>query len=173
MEDGKELVNATTLNIWSKMIAKYFRAGGREISFESIKRYFPAGMEKTLKIRDKQLVVIKTQLAAAEKKIDNTEMNLVEENINGKTYKKLMHKLSAEKARLEDELKYLEEDMEDQIRQDLLVLPYMMNLPAIFKDASLNQQHAIIHEVFKEVLTYQGGVRLQHPRSIRGLLITY
>jgi hypothetical protein len=33
------------------------------------------GMTKTLKIRDKQLVVIKTQLAAAEKKIDNTEMN--------------------------------------------------------------------------------------------------
>lgn len=32
-----------------------------------------------------------------------------------------------------------------------------MNLPAIFKDASLNQQHAIIHEVFKEDLTYQGG----------------
>jgi hypothetical protein len=41
MEDGKELVNATTLNIWSKMIAKYFRVGGKEISFESIKRYFP------------------------------------------------------------------------------------------------------------------------------------
>jgi hypothetical protein len=44
-------------------------------------------MSKTLKIRDKQLVVIKTHLAAAEKKIDNTEMNLIEENINGKTYK--------------------------------------------------------------------------------------
>jgi site-specific DNA recombinase len=131
------------------------------------------GMNKTLKIRDKQLVVIKTQLAAAEKKIDNTEMNLVEENINGKTYKKLMRKLSAEKARLEDELNYLEEDMEDQIRQDLLVLPYMMNLPAIFKDASLNQQHAIINEVFKEGLNYQGGTFTTpsiNPRFAHNLL---
>ena len=41
LEDNKELANATTLNIWSKMIAKYFRVGGKEISFESVKRYFP------------------------------------------------------------------------------------------------------------------------------------
>ncbi|CAN5482773.1 hypothetical protein BH09BAC6_BH09BAC6_01810 [soil metagenome] len=41
LEDNKELANATTLNIWSKMIAKYFRAGGKEISIESVKRYFP------------------------------------------------------------------------------------------------------------------------------------
>jgi hypothetical protein len=41
LDDNKELVNATTLNIWSKMIAKYFRSGGKEISIESVKRYFP------------------------------------------------------------------------------------------------------------------------------------
>ncbi|TFF29758.1 hypothetical protein [Mucilaginibacter psychrotolerans] len=41
LNDNKELANATTLNIWSKMIAKYFRAGGKEISMESVKRYFP------------------------------------------------------------------------------------------------------------------------------------
>ncbi|MDB5152557.1 MAG: hypothetical protein JWR54_1308 [Mucilaginibacter sp.] len=34
-------------------------------------------MRKTPKIRDKQLVVIKTHLAAAETKIDDTEMNLI------------------------------------------------------------------------------------------------
>ncbi len=41
LEDNKELTNATTLNIWCKMIAKYFRVGGKEISFESVKPYFP------------------------------------------------------------------------------------------------------------------------------------
>jgi hypothetical protein len=41
LDDSKELANATTLNIWSKMIAKYFRVGGKEISVESVKRYFP------------------------------------------------------------------------------------------------------------------------------------
>jgi len=39
MEDGRELVNATTLIIWSKMIVKYFRVDGNEISIESVKRY--------------------------------------------------------------------------------------------------------------------------------------
>ena len=101
-------------------------------------------MSKTFKIRDKQLVVIKTQLAAAEKTIENAEMNLIEENINGTTYKKLIRKLSAEKAKPEDEINYLEEDMEDQIMQDLLVLPYMLNFPAIFKDASLNPSNTLV-----------------------------
>jgi len=41
LDDNKELTNATTLNIWCKMIAKYFRVGGKEISVESVKRYFP------------------------------------------------------------------------------------------------------------------------------------
>lgn len=41
LDDGKELTNAATLNIWCKMIAKYFKVGGKDISFESVKRYFP------------------------------------------------------------------------------------------------------------------------------------
>ena len=41
LEDNRELANATTLNIWSKMIVKYFRIGGKKISIESVKRYFP------------------------------------------------------------------------------------------------------------------------------------
>jgi hypothetical protein len=41
LDDNKELANATTLNIWSKMIAKYFRVGGKEINVESVKHYFP------------------------------------------------------------------------------------------------------------------------------------
>jgi hypothetical protein len=41
LDDGKELMNAATLNIWCKMIAKYFKEGGKDISFESVKRYFP------------------------------------------------------------------------------------------------------------------------------------
>jgi hypothetical protein len=40
LEDGKELTNATTLIIWCKMIVRYFRIGGKEISLESVKRYF-------------------------------------------------------------------------------------------------------------------------------------
>lgn len=53
LEDGKELTNAATLNIWCKMIAKYFRVGGKEISFESVKRYFPPDSNsETIKYSD-------------------------------------------------------------------------------------------------------------------------
>jgi hypothetical protein len=41
LEDGKGLAKGTTLIIWSKMIARYFRVGDEEISVESVKRYFP------------------------------------------------------------------------------------------------------------------------------------
>jgi hypothetical protein len=40
LEDGKELTNATTLVIWCKMIARYFRVDGKQISLHSITRYF-------------------------------------------------------------------------------------------------------------------------------------
>lgn len=44
LDDGKELTYATTLNIWCKMIARYFRADGKPISLQSITRYF--GLEE-------------------------------------------------------------------------------------------------------------------------------
>lgn len=41
-DSGKELVFSQTQIVWSKMIAKYFREGNNETSFETIRRYFPA-----------------------------------------------------------------------------------------------------------------------------------
>ena len=43
------------------------------------------------------------------------------------------------------------------LHQRLLVLHYMLNLPQIFKDSSIAQQHAIINEVFKRGLTFKNG----------------
>ena len=40
LEDGAQLTNATTLNIWCKMIARYFKVDGEQISLQSITRYF-------------------------------------------------------------------------------------------------------------------------------------
>jgi len=67
-----------------------------------------------------------------------------------------MKKFDIEKARLKDECNHLE-DLEGHLQQELLVLPYMLNLPKIFKDSSLAQQHAIINEVFKRGLTFKDG----------------
>ena len=40
-DTGKELVFSQTQIVWSKMIAKYFREGNNEISWETVRRYFP------------------------------------------------------------------------------------------------------------------------------------
>ncbi|MFD2147003.1 hypothetical protein [Mucilaginibacter antarcticus] len=40
MEDSKHLATGSTLNIWCKMIARYFRVGGKEISLQSITPFF-------------------------------------------------------------------------------------------------------------------------------------
>jgi hypothetical protein len=39
--DGKELAFAQFQIIWAKMICRYFRHGGKEIKFETVRRYFP------------------------------------------------------------------------------------------------------------------------------------
>lgn len=41
-EEGKELVFSQTEAVWTKMISKYFREGGKEIKHQTIRRYFPA-----------------------------------------------------------------------------------------------------------------------------------
>ncbi|MCC8426588.1 hypothetical protein [Mucilaginibacter sp. UR6-11] len=51
----------------------------------------------------------------------------------------------------------LEENLEDYIEQELLVLPYLLNLPHIFEEATITQQHAILKEVFKQGLTFKEG----------------
>lgn len=39
--DGKELVFSQIQIIWAKMICRYFRHGGKEIKFDTVRRYFP------------------------------------------------------------------------------------------------------------------------------------
>ena len=40
--DGKELVLSQTQSVWLKMVCKYFRLNNEPISFDTIRRYFPA-----------------------------------------------------------------------------------------------------------------------------------
>ncbi|NHA03471.1 hypothetical protein G7092_06690 [Mucilaginibacter sp. HC2] len=57
--------------------------------------------------------------------------------------------------------------------QELLVLPYLLNLPHIFEEATLNQQHAILKEVFKQGLTFKEGTfrtPLLHPEFVHNRL---
>jgi site-specific DNA recombinase len=78
--------------------------------------------------------------------------------INGDSYKKWMKKLSAEKAKLEDQMSYLEPDPGGFYQSRIACFAYTLNIPKVFEDSSLNQQHAIINAVFKEGLTFRDGM---------------
>ena len=68
-----------------------------------------------------------------------------------------MVKFDAEKAELQQELENMD-NFDDNIQQDLLVLPYMINLHQVYNDAPLGQKHTIVREVFNDGLTYFKGV---------------
>jgi site-specific DNA recombinase len=68
----------------------------------------------------------------------------------------------AEKSRLLERKEEMEADVDDFINQEILVLPYMLNLPAIFEEASISQQHTILNQVFKEALTFREGTFRTH-----------
>ena len=87
----------------------------------------------------------------------NVEEKLFSDVINDDTYKRNMQKFRGEQGKLNDEIESLN-SMADTIQQDLLVLPYMLNLHQVYLDAPLGQKHAMIREVFKDNLTYKNGM---------------
>jgi site-specific DNA recombinase len=155
-------ITHSNVNIPGQLLHEQFEELIRHISFtqcaiEEITAKVRTLAVQTLEIRDKRKKIVKDDLVAVDLKIEGVEKKLFEDTINGITYKKWMNKFSAEKARLKDELLYLD-DLEDRLQQELLVLPYMLNLPSIFESCTLNQQHAILNEVFKHGLTFKNGV---------------
>ncbi|GAA3979483.1 hypothetical protein [Mucilaginibacter dorajii] len=126
-----------------------------------------------LDIKDKRFKILQTQLTVLEAKIENAEQKLFDDTINATTYKKWMKKFNAEKAKLNEEFTYLE-DLDDRLQQVVLTLPYILNLPQVFADSSLNQQHTIIREVFKQGITYKEGMFRTpsiNPEFIHNLLM--
>ena len=116
------------------------------------------GLSAMNETRNKEAKVIIEQLARLEEKIESTEKKLIDDTINGATYKKWNKKFTAERTQLLKRRDELDEDLEDFINQELLVLPYMLNLPGIFEEASINQQYAILNEVFKRGFTFKEGM---------------
>ena len=64
--------------------------------------------------------------------------------------------LEGSRVKLNDEIESLN-SLADNIQQDLLVLPYMLNFIR-YLDAPLGQKHAMIGEAFKDNLTYKNGM---------------
>jgi hypothetical protein len=154
-------IKHTNINISGTLVHQKFQELLKYISFspeflDKLIERITSLAKTTLEVRDQRHKILATKLAAIETKIENIENKLFDGVINDTTYKKGMKKFTAEKAQLKDEFNFLE-TMEGHLHQELLVLPYMLNLPQIFEDSTIGQQHAIIKQVFKQGLTFKQG----------------
>lgn len=171
----KYTVKHSNINISGALVHQKFQELLKHISFtpeflDKLIERVTSLAKNTLEVRDQRHKILATKLAAIEAKIENVENKLFDGVINDTTYKKGMKKFAAEKAQLKDEFNFLE-TMEGHLHQELLVLPYMLNLPQIFEDSTIGQQHAIIKQVFNRV-SHSKGVCLEHPGSIQSSKLT-
>lgn len=108
-------------------------------------------------MHENRLKVLRQRLQGIEVMIANIEKKLLSDVINDDTYKRNMQRFKGEQRKLKDEIKSLN-NLADNIQQDLLVLPFMLNLHQVYIDAPLGRKHAVIREVFKDGLTYKNGL---------------
>ena len=153
----------TNINIPGELLHSKFNELLSNLSFSeeyvnAISKKVRDNFENTLIVRDHQVKTLKKQLQVVLNRIENAEIKLFDEVINGDTYKQWMKKFSAEKSRLQQDILNMEDNFQDKIEQELLILPYMLNLPVIFKQANINQQISILKEVFKHNFTFKDGV---------------
>ncbi len=114
-------------------------------------------LKQAVKVRAKELDVKKEQLVIAQKKLDGLEDKVLNDIINGDTYKKGYKKFSIEIARLKSDISDLSIDIEAKAKEQIKLIPKLLNIPELFKCASINQQHAILNRVFKQGLAFDKG----------------
>lgn len=154
-------VSHSGLNIPSQKVHETFEALLKGLSFAQstldhlISRV--TGLAKsTLQNSEQRKKVLNAQLKAIDAKIEAVENKLFDGTIIDHTYKRWMIKYEGEKAKLREDFD-LSHRLESDLHRELQLMPYLMNMPKIFQDSSLAQKHAILHQVFKQGLTYKEG----------------
>ena len=156
-------IKHSNLNISGNLLHDKFKELIINLSFtrqqvEEITGHVKDGLKEALAIRAKELVIKQEQLVVAEKRLESLENKVLDDIINGETYKKGYKKFSMEIVRLKSEIGNLSEDIEAEANQQVDLLPYLLNLPSIFEKATVNQQHSILNRVFKQGLTFKDEV---------------
>lgn len=108
-----------------------------------------------------ELEVKKKQLVSVENKLEGLEDKVLNDIINGDTYKKGYKKFSIEIVRLKSQIADLAIDIVEQAKKQIELIPQLLNLPELFKRATINQQHSILNRVFNRA-SYLKRVRSEH-----------
>ena len=153
-------IRHSNVNISGKMLHEKYGALVKHLDFaqedlDFIIANVEEKMRKDLDLMKKQVTIKAGQLAAVEKQIDRLEERMINEELEASTYKKYFRKFKMESARLKEEITYLEQGSEDEYNQQLLLLPYLVNLAAIFEQVPVTEQHSIMRDVFKHGLTFR------------------
>lgn len=98
----------------------------------------------TLNISEQRKKILDGQLKAIDLKIEGVEEKLFEGIIVDHTYKRWMVKFQSEKANLMEAYRF-SETLEDTLHQELLLMPYLLNLPQVYKDSSLGQNQLYVN----------------------------
>ena len=105
----------------------------------------------------REAAVKKDQLKNLLVKIDRLEERLINDEIEIETYRKYFKKFQLEKALLNEEIGFLTKLQDDSFNEKLALLPHLVSMPAIYKQANLNQKHSLLNGVFKHGLMFSEG----------------
>lgn len=99
----------------------------------------------------------KKELAELEIKIDRLEEKMMNDEIEPYTYKKWFSKYSGQKAYLDSEIQKLSADQKGKWKKAMELLNNLLDIPSIFRQAEILDQHSLIKEVFKHGIIYLDG----------------
>lgn len=88
-------------------------------------------------------------------KLTRTEEKFMDDEISKDTCKKWERKYPEERSRLEEEISYLKSNIDEEVDEELKLLPHLLDMETLFSHAMINQQHSILNEVFKQGITFR------------------
>lgn len=160
------------LNVRGDVLHEKFNQILELLSFTKVQiEYFSSRIREKIKetfSTRKTLVKHKNEeLSIILKKIDQLEERLMNDEIEGQTYKKWYKKFNIQKAKLESEIQELSKEESMGLDKAQRLLPHLTDLPGIFKKANIFQKHSIVREVFKAGLIYvDGGLRTPYLNPV-------
>jgi site-specific DNA recombinase len=114
-------------------------------------------LKEALSKREKQLGELRKVLGALEQKIHRLEEKMMNDEIEGATYKKWSGKYSEEKAALLSEILKLNTNYEEKWNRLSVLLGELTRLPELFEELPVRKKHMLVKGVFKHGLVYSEG----------------